>query len=135
MMGLTNEELIQKAVITTASIAASGALSPEQADAFISLVVDLTGLSGMRVVRFRQASFDVDKLDLRARVAVAKAEASDPGLRRGVTASRVRLNSSEISVPFEISDEFLLENIQGESVEDLIVNMMASQFAKQKLAA
>lgn len=130
MFGMTNEELIQKAVITTAAIAAAGKLNPEQADEFINLVVDVTGLGGkVRVVRFRNDQLDIDKLNVGKRVAVPKAEATAPGVRRGVTATKVTLEPKEIMVPFEISDEFLTENLQGESVEDLIIQMMATQFA------
>jgi len=130
MLGLTNEELIQKATITTAAIAASGKLNPEQANEFINLVVDVTGLGGVsRVVRFRNEQYDIDKLNVGSRVAVPKIEATDPGVRRGVTASKVSLNPKEIMVPFEISDEFLQENIEGATVEDMVVNMMATQFA------
>lgn len=130
MLGMTNEELIQKAVITTAAIAASGKLNPEQADEFINLVVDVTGLGKMvRVVKFRNEQLDIDKLNVGRRVAVPKSEATAPGVRRGVTASKVSLLPKEVMVPFEISDEFLSENVQGESVEDLVVQMMATQFA------
>ncbi len=130
MLGMTNEELIQKAVITTAAIAAAGKLNPEQADEFINLVIDVTGMQPhTRIVRFRNNQLDIDKLDVGARVAVPKAEATDPGVRRNVTATKVSLNPKEIMVPFEISDEFMQENIQGESVEDMVVSMMATQFA------
>lgn len=130
MFGMSNEELIQKAVITTAAIAAAGKLNPEQADEFINLVIDVTGLAGkVRVVRFRGDQLEIDKMSVGKRVAVPKAEATDPGLRRGVSTSKISLEPKEIMVPFEISDEFMQENIQGESVEDLIITMMATQFA------
>jgi hypothetical protein len=125
----TNEELVRKAVITTDALAAAGALNPEQANKFIDYVVDLTGLKNMgRIVRFKPETLDIDKIGIGRRVAMPFTEARDPGVRRGVTTSKVSLTPKEIVVPFEIGDSFKQINIEGESVENHIVKMMATQF-------
>ena len=127
---LTNEEILQKAVITTAEIASSGKLNDAQADRVIDFVIDVTGLQGRtRVVRFRNDKLDIDKIGVGRRVAVPKKEASDPGLRRKTTFSKVTLQPEEIMVPWELSDEFVSENLEGEAVEDTIMRLMATQFS------
>ena len=129
-MGIPNEELIQKAVITTDALAASGKLNPAQSDKFIDYVIDETVLKdNARVVKFRNESLDIDKIGIGKRVAFPKAEAQDPGLRRGVNTSKVTLTPKEIIVPFEIGDNFKEISIEGDQVEDHIIRMMATQLA------
>ena len=131
-MSLSNEQLIEiaKAAITSGSIASSGKMNPQQADRFIDFVIDITQLKGMaRVVRVRPEQLDIDKISVGARVAVAKGEGVDPGVRRGVSTSKISLTPKEIMVPFEIGDIFKEINLEQDQVEEHIVRMMATQFA------
>jgi hypothetical protein len=126
----SNQELIEKAVIVTTALAASGKLNPKQAQKFINYVFDLTELSGKaRTFSFRNEQMDIDKISVHKRVAVKFTEKTDPALRRGVNHSKVSLAPVKFMVPFEISDDYLLINIEGLSVEETIVKMMAIQFA------
>lgn len=130
MSGMTNKELVNKAVVTTDAIAAAGKLNPEQADRFIDLVIDVTGLSGnVRIARFRNEQLDIDKIQVGRRVAMPKAEATAVSARRGVQTSKISLNPKNVVVPFEISSDFMLENIEGDDVEDTVIRMMSTQFA------
>lgn len=127
---MSNQELIQKAQITTDAIAAAGKLNPEQANKFIDYVFDLTSLKGkVRQIKFKPDQLDIDKINVGSRVAVAKNEATDPQVRRGVSTSKITLSPKEIMVPFEISDDFLEYNIEGMNVEDHVIKMMATQMA------
>lgn len=127
---MTNEELVQKAIITTADLAAAGKLNDVQSDMFIDFVIDVTELRGsVRTVRFRNENLQIDKIGVGQRVSVPKEEAKDPGVRRGVNTSKVKLTPQEIMTPFEISDNFAEHNIEGESVEDTVMRLMATQTA------
>lgn len=129
-MGISNEELVQKAITAADDLAAAGKLNPAQSDRFIDFVIDETVLAdNARIVRFRNESLDIDKIGVGKRVAVAKKEAADPGVRRGISTSKITLTPSEIMVPFEISDNFRELNIEGDLVEEHIVQMMARQLA------
>lgn len=130
MAALSNEELIQKALITADALAASGKLNPAQSDRFIDFVIDETVLKdNARIVRFRNETLEIDKIGIGKRAAVPKAEAADPGVRRGVNTSKVILKPSEIMTPFEIGDNFREINIEGDNVEETIIRMMATQKA------
>jgi hypothetical protein len=130
MSGISNKELVEKAVITADALAASGKLNPAQSDRFIDYVVDETALKdNARVVRFRNESLDIDKIGIGKRMAVPKAEGIDPGVRRGASTSKVTLTPSELMVPFEIGDTFKEINIEGDMVEDHVIRMMATQLA------
>lgn len=127
-MTISNEELVQKAVITTDALATNGKLNPAQSDKFIDYVIDETSLGrNARVVRFRNEDLDIDKIGVGGRLAMPKSEARDPGQRRGVSTSKITLTPREIIVPFEIGDNFREVNIEGENVEDHIIQMMATQ--------
>jgi hypothetical protein len=124
----TNEDLVRKAVITADTISSNGKLNDAQADKFIDFVIDITGLDKMaRVVRFRNENLNIDKLGVGARVTMPANEGRDPGYRKGVSATQVVLSPAEIMTPFEISDTFREVNLEGDSVEDHIVKMMATQ--------
>lgn len=127
-MSLPNEELVRKAIITTDAIAATGKLNPAQADKFIDFVIDVTGLkNNARVVKFRNEQMDIDKIGVSKRAAMPAVEAQDPGVRRGVNTSKVTLLPKEVIIPFEVSDSFLENNLEGEIAEDHIIKMMATQ--------
>jgi hypothetical protein len=117
----------QKAVIQAgADLASAGKLNDAQADKFIDYVVDETKLGQFaRVVRFRNENLDIDKIGVAGRVAVPKSEAKDPGIRRGVTHSKVTLTPKTIMVPWEISDEYLEHNIEGDDASDHLMRMFA----------
>ncbi len=131
-MATSNQSFHEKAVITTDAIASAGKLNPQQADRFIDYVIDETQLlkmSGVRTVRFRNESWEIDKIGLGERVALPHSEASDSGIRNGVTHSKVTLTPQPIMVPFELSDEYKQHNIMGDNVEDYIIRMMARRTA------
>lgn len=128
MAQLSNTQLVEKAVIVADDLASSGKLNPAQSDKFIDYVVDETVLSGnARVVRFRNESLDIDKIGISKRATVAKAEAVDPGIRRGINTSKITLTPKEVMIPVEIGDTFREINIEGEAVEESIIKMFARQ--------
>jgi hypothetical protein len=134
---MTNEELlaaaremVEKGIIDSSDLATAGKLNPVQANKFIDFVIDVTQLGGnVRVVRFKPESLDIDKIGVGQRVTVPAVEATAPSVRRGVTTSKVTLTPVELMTPFEISDIFSEINIEGESVANTIVRMMATQTA------
>ena len=127
---MTNEELVEKAIITTDAIATYGKLNPVQSDQYIDYIIDVTLLkNNVRVVRFRNETMHIDKIGVGSRVTVPKAEAVAPQVRRGVTTGRVELTPKDQMTPFEISDNFPDQCIEGERVEDTVTRLMATQTA------
>jgi hypothetical protein len=127
---MTNQELMEKAAILTASLADGGLLEPEQSNRFVDYVIDESSMmERARIIRFRAAQRLIEKLSVAGRVAVPKAEGVDPMIRRGVQSSKVVLEHHEIMVPFEIGDIVKEENIEGDDIEDTIVRLMATRFS------
>jgi len=130
MAYIDNEEIVRKAAITTDALAAGGKLNPAQSDAFIDYVIDQTVLkTNARIVRFRNESLQIDKIGVGTRVSVAKAEAADPQRRRGVNTSKITLTPREVMTPFEIGDSFRENNIEGDNIEEKIIQLMAKATA------
>jgi hypothetical protein len=127
---MTNEELVRKAITAAEDLVSGGKLNDAQSDMFIDFVIDVTELRGsVRTVRFRNENLNIDKIGVGQRVTVPKEEARDPGVRFGVTTSKVVLTPIELMTPFEISDNFGEHSIEGEDVEDTVVRLMATQAA------
>ena len=127
---MTNEEILKQAAISTEEIVSSGRLNDKQADKFIDYVIDVTGLKNkVRVVRFRNDKMDIDKIGVGSRVAVKKSEGVDPAIRRKIQTSKVTLQPEEIMVPWELTDDFVMENLEGESVDETIMRLMATQLS------
>lgn len=132
-MATQSEEMLQKAVITTENIANAGKLNPLQATKFVDYVADLTGLSkNVRMVSFTNESMEINEVSLGNRVAMSHREAADPQRRRGVSHSKIALTPFEIVVPIEISERYLAHNLQGRSMEDYVIELMARQFANDR---
>jgi len=126
----TNEEIIEKAKIETSAIAASGKMNPKQATIFLNYVYDMTQLRNVvRLVRFTNETMNIDKLGVHSRVMVPKAEARAASLRRGVTPSQITLAPKDVTVPWEISDNFADYNLEGSNIYNTIAMLMATQFA------
>ena len=124
---------LAKAIQTTESIASAGKMNPKQANTFLDYVFDLSMLKGnVRQERFRNERMEIDEVTLGQRVAMSHAEASDPQKRRGVGHRKIELRPAEITVPIEISERYLAHNLQGASMEDRIIRMMAKQFASDQ---
>ncbi len=123
-------EQMQKAITAADALATVGKLNPKQADKFLDWVIDVTNLKDqVRVVKFSPDTMQIEKITVGERVAMVAEEAKDPQLRRGVSTSKITLHPVEFMVPFEISQRFTEINIEGASVEDHIVKMMATQTA------
>ena len=129
-MTMSNQEFLERAAATTADIASAGKLNPEQADKFVDYVIDLSILKDIvRIVKVSGEKFEIDKIGVHTRVAMAAKEGVAPRRRRGVSHSKVAVTPSDIIVPFEISDKYKRYNIEKEDVEDHVIRMMAAQYA------
>ena len=127
---MTNKELMERAAITTAQIANAGKLNPEQANKFVSYTIDESVLKNVgRIERFKPEQKFIEKIGVGNRVAVRKAEATDPMVRRLISTSRVTLQPVDIMVPFEIGDRFARHNIEKEDVENTVIKEMATALA------
>jgi hypothetical protein len=147
MLMKTNAQIIKAAGITTGDVAGggSGLLDREQSRKFITQAFEKTALGGLVRREFRRSKTGVlDKIGIASRIMRKKVEGVDANADGStpildpntgqVTGYRVKPNftsvpyaTKAVRVPWEISEETLRENIEGQGLEATITNLMARQ--------
>ncbi|MEG1564836.1 MAG: hypothetical protein RR365_14105 [Bacteroides sp.] len=127
-MPITNRELIRKAGAIDTGTLTSGLLSPEQSRQFIAQTFEATPLGGLVRHEMRKArSGQIDKIGIAGRILRGKSENVDDGYRAKPNFGQVDYNSVSVRLPWEITEETLRENIEGQGLEATITNLMTRQ--------
>ena len=125
-MGKTNTELLNK--IDTGGLAAGGLLLPEQAKQFFKMTFEATPFSKLhRKEQRRVKTGEIDKIGVGRRLLRKKSEGIDDNYRAGVDHGKVEYATVAQRLPWEITEETFLENIEGEGYEDLVMGLMTTQ--------
>ena len=126
-MGNSNRAIIRKAAIETGSLS-SGLLNPEQARKFIQQTFEATNLNGLIRHEMRTAKTgEIDKIGIARRILRKKTENHDDGYRAGVETSQIEYATTAVRLPWEITEETLRENIEGQNLEQIITDLMTTQ--------
>ena len=126
----SNKAIVNAAgqTITTAGLAAGGALNPEQAQKFIQQTFEATPLSGLVRHELRKAKTgEIDKIGVGRRLLRKKTENTDDGYRSGVKHGKLEYACTPVRLPWEITEETLRENIEGSNYETIVTNLMTRQ--------
>lgn len=126
----SNKAIVNAAgqTITTAGLAAGGALNPEQAKKFIQQTFEATPLSGLVRHELRSAKTgEIDKIGVGRRLLRKKTENTDDGYRSGVKHGKLEYACTPVRLPWEITEETLRENIEGSNYETIVTNLMTRQ--------
>lgn len=123
----TNSTIIRKAAIATGTLA-SGLLNPEQARKFIQQTFEATNLGGLVRHEMRTAKTgEIDKIGIGRRILRKKTENTDDNYRAGVNTSQIEYSTTAVRLPWEITEETLRENIEGQNFENIVTNLMTTQ--------
>lgn len=129
-MPISTNDLIRKAVgeaITTGSLN-SGLLKPEQARKFIQQTFDATPLGKLVRHEMRTAKTgEIDKIGIASRIVRKKTENTDDNYRANVKTSQIEYSTTAVRLPWEITEETLRENIEGQNFEAITTNLMTTQ--------
>lgn len=124
---MNNSTIVRKAAISTGSLT-SGLLNPEQARKFIQQTFDATNLGALVRHEMRTArTGEIDKIGIASRILRKKTENTDDGYRANVKTSQIEYATTAIRLPWEITEETLRENIEGEHLEQIITDLMTTQ--------
>jgi hypothetical protein len=106
----------------------AGLLNPEQAKTFFKMAFEKTVFGSLQRHEMRKATTgEIDKIAIGGRLLRKKAEATDDGYRAGVSSSKVEYATQSIRLPWEITEDALRRNIEGERLEDIIMGYMTEQ--------
>lgn len=125
----SNRSIVNKAgtAIQTGSLV-SGLLNPEQARKFLQQTFDATNLGGLIRHEMRTArAGEIDRIGIASRILRKKTENTDDGYRVGVKTSQIEYQTTAVRLPWEITEETLRENIEGQNLEKIITDLMTTQ--------
>ena len=127
---MTNIEILlalQKAGISTTS---GGLMPPEATSKFIQTTVDSSEfLKAITTEKNIKTTRYLDTLGVSSRLMNKATEGVAPSNVRGITNKRRSLTPVEVILPYDISINWLEENIQGQSAEDAVNQAFAMQFS------
>jgi hypothetical protein len=128
----TNKQLIEKAFLSLSDLSTAGQLNTEQSSEFIRRLIDQpTILRDCRTVSFNGDSKKIEKIGIGSRILRPATEgtalAEDQKFKP--TFSKVELNTKEVIAEINISDDTIENNIEGASIEDTIMNLIAQRAA------
>lgn len=127
-MGNDNSSIIRKAAIQTTSLSGGGLLNPEQARKFLQQTFEATNLGPLVRHEMRTAKTgEVDKIGIARRILRKKTENTDDGYRANVKTSQIEYACTAVRLPWEITEETLRENIEGQNFETIVTNLMTTQ--------
>lgn len=124
----TNEQIIKNAGTITTGTVNDGLLNPEQARRFIQQTFEATPLGSLvRHVMRNAKTGEIDKIGIASRILRKKTENVDNGYRAGVETDKIEYATTAVRLPWEITEETLRENIEGENFENIVTNLMTTQ--------
>ena len=124
---MNNQKIITQAAIDTGSLT-SGLLNPEQSRRFLQQTFEATNLGPLVRHEMRTAkSGEIDKIGIDRRILRKKTEGTDDNYRTNVKTSAIEYNTTAVRLPWEITEETLRENIEGQGLEGTITNLMTTQ--------
>ena len=130
-MANENNEIIAKAAIQTSALSSGGILNPEQARRFIQQTFEATNLGPLVRHEMRTAKTgEIDKIGIASRIIRKKTENTDDGYRADVNTSKVEYATTAVRLPWEITEETLRENIEGQNFESIVTNLMTQQLGR-----
>lgn len=124
----SNKTIINKAGTIETSVVTSGLLQPYQAKKFLLQTFDATPLmKAIRHVTREEKSGEIDKIGIGKRKLRAKVENVDDGYRAGVEFGSIHYETKAVRLPWEITEETIRQNIEGENFEATVTNLMTTQ--------
>jgi hypothetical protein len=122
----SNSQVV-KAAIDTGSVS-YGLLNAEQSRRFLQMTFDKTNLRPLIRHEIRQAKTgEVDKIGIGSRILRSKVENTDDNYRAKPVFGQITYSTTPVRLPWEITEETLRENIEGEGFEAIVSNLMATQ--------
>ena len=124
---MNNSEIL-KDTVTTSDLASGGLLSPEQADKFIKQIMENTVLNGkVRHLMRKSRKGEIDKIGIASRILRGKTENDDDGYRAKPVYDKILYDTVPVRLPWEVTEETLRENIEGQNHEATITELMTKQ--------
>lgn len=127
---MDNRTLISKAAVDTATLGTGGKMSPEQAKQFITFMKDYSGfLRQVNFINMTKTSRELDSLEVNKRSMRRQKENQENAATGTVTTSQRRLDAIGVIMPYDITFQFMKENLEGAGINTTLAKLFAQQFA------
>lgn len=128
-MGMANRSLLAKAAIDTATLGTGGKMNPEQAQKFITFMRDYSRiLREVTFVEMQGTRRVLDSIDVNKR-GMRKQLENQNNAATGTAATKKReLQAVGVMLPYDITFQFMKENIEKGNINDTLAKLFAQQF-------
>jgi hypothetical protein len=107
-----------------------GLLKPAQSNRFLDYLYEQSVLvRDARFIRMNNPTMEIDKVSVGTRLLKKATEATDDGVNKVPTFTKISLTTVKLRLDWEMSTEGLEDNIEGDSLEDHVASLMARQTA------
>lgn len=126
----SNRTIIAKAAADTSALGTGGRMNAEQANKFMTFMQDYSPfLNKVNFIRMTKTTRDLDSLDVNKRALRRQAENAENAPTGTVSHMRRTLNAVGVIMPYDVTFQYMKENIEGENVNTTLAQMFAKQFA------
>ncbi|WP_176560339.1 phage major capsid protein [Brevibacillus dissolubilis] len=123
-MGISNRQLIDKAAISLSSFTNGGVMTPEQSAQFFRMVQGApTLLKDARLVQMKSDQVKLEKAGFGSRI-LRSGDSADAN-----ASGTIQLNGKEIVAEIGITYDSIENNLEGTTVEDALMQMLAERVA------
>jgi hypothetical protein len=127
----TNKEILQeyleKALITPAT---GGQLSAEQAEKFLTTVIDQSEILGkIQTYKMKASTRNIDTISIAGRQSRPVVEGSNPASTATVTIPRRTLVTKPMMLPVDLSYQTIEENIENGNLENVLLDLVTKAVA------
>ena len=127
---MDNRTLISKAAVDTSVLGTGGKMSPEQAKQFITFMKDYSGfLRQVNFITMSKTSRELDSLEVNKRSMRRQKENQENPATGTATVKQRRLDAIGVIMPYDITFQFMKENIEGANINTTLAKLFAQQFA------
>lgn len=129
---MRNQEIINKAEMTLASLKSGGMMNPTQASTFIRMVQDTpTILNDARIIPMDHDAQKFEKIGFGQRIlrAAEEGKSLSSDERAVPTTSTIGLNAKEVIAEVHITYDTLENNIEKDGLQNTIMQMLAERAA------
>lgn len=126
----SNRTIIAKNAVDTSALGTGGRMNAEQANKFMTFMQDYSPfLNKVDFIRMQKTTRDLDSLDVNKRALRRQAENTENAPTGTVSHMRRTLNAVGVIMPYDVTFQYMKENIEGENVNTTLAQMFAKQFA------
>lgn len=131
---MDNRTLISKAAIDTATLGNGGKMNPEQAERFITFMKDYSAfLRAVRFITMTKTSRELDSLEVNKRSMRRQKENQENPATGKITTKQRRLDALGVIMPYDVTFQYMKENIEGKNINNTLAKLFAQQFANDSV--